>query len=84
MDNMMENDPKTRMHLKVFQEGFSLHVHHFKLVKIVFMRNAKIFTSTFQEGDHKHATNENDEQEDVESSKIIECIVGIPKRATTS
>ena len=37
-----------------------------------------------QEGAHKHETNENDEQEDVESSKVFECIVRILKRATTS
>ena len=41
------------------------------------------FTPTLQEGSHKHATNENAEQEDVEISTVIECIVGIPKRATT-
>ena len=44
----------------------------------------KSFTPTLQEGAHKHAANENGEQEDVESSKAIECIVGIQKRATTS
>ena len=37
-----------------------------------------------KEGAHKHATNENGEQEDVERSIVIECIVGIPKRSTTS
>ena len=44
----------------------------------------KFFTPTLQEGARKNAANENDEQEDVESSKVIEAIVGIPKRATTS
>ena len=37
----MENAPKPRRHMKVFQEGLSLHVHYLKLVKFVFMRNAK-------------------------------------------
>lgn len=44
----------------------------------------KYFTPTLQEDLHKHAANENGEQEDIESSTVIECIVGIPKRATTS
>ena len=38
----MENAPKLRRHMKVFQEGISLHVHYLKLVKFVFMRNAKV------------------------------------------
>jgi len=42
MDNMMENAPKPRRHMKVFQEGISLHVHYLKLVKFVFMRNEKV------------------------------------------
>ena len=42
------------------------------------------FTPTLQEGAHKHAANENGEQEDDEISTLIECIVGFPKRATTS
>ena len=42
MDNMMENDPMPRRHMRVFQEGISLHVHYLKLVKFVFMRNAKV------------------------------------------
>ena len=33
---------KARRHMKVFQEGLSLHVHYLKLVKFVFMRNAKV------------------------------------------
>ena len=37
-----------------------------------------------QEDAHKHATIGNWKQKDVESSKVIECIIGIPKRATTS
>ena len=37
-----------------------------------------------QEDAHKCAANENDKQEDVENSKVIESIVGILKRATTS
>ena len=37
-----------------------------------------------QEGAHKHEINENGEQEDVEIYKVVECIVGILKRATTS
>ena len=44
----------------------------------------KSFTPTLQEGAHKHASNENGEQEDVESSKFIKHIFGIPKRDTTS
>ena len=44
----------------------------------------KTFTLTLQEDAHKHAANENGKQEDVEISKVIECIVGILKRATTS
>ena len=45
----------------------------------------KSFTPTLQGDAHKHVANENGEQEDdIESSKVIECIVGIPKRATTS
>ena len=44
----------------------------------------KNFTSTLQGDAHKHATNGNCKQEDVESSKAIEAIIGIPKRATTS
>ena len=41
----------------------------------------KSFTPTLQEDSHKHATNGNGKQEDVESSKAI---VGILKRSTTS
>ena len=37
-----------------------------------------------QEDAHKHETNGNGKQEDVEISKVIEAIVGILKRATTS
>ena len=44
----------------------------------------KRFTPNFQEVSHKHATNENGEQEDVEISTAIECIVEILKRAITS
>ena len=44
----------------------------------------KSFIPTLQEDAHKHATSGNGKQEDVESSKVIETIVGIPKRATTS
>ena len=36
----MEKSIKPR-HMKVFQEGILFHVHYLKLVKIVFMRNAK-------------------------------------------
>ena len=43
----------------------------------------KSFTPTLQEYAHRHATNENGKQEDVEISKVIEAIFGIPKRATT-
>ena len=42
MENMMENDPNLRRHTKVFQEGLNFRVHYLKLVKIVFMRNAKV------------------------------------------
>ena len=56
------------------QETFEYCIH----------KECKSFTPTLQEGDHKHATNENSKQEDVEISKTIEKIVGIPKRATTS
>ena len=45
----------------------------------------QIFTANLQEDAHNHAANENGEQEDdVESSKFIECIFGILKRASTS
>ena len=44
----------------------------------------KSFTPTLKEDAHKHATYGNGKQEDVEISKFIESIVGIPKRATTS
>ena len=44
----------------------------------------KSFIDTLQEDSHTHATNGNGKQEDVESSKTIETIVGIPKRAITS
>ena len=37
-----------------------------------------------QEYAHKHATSGNGKQEDVERSNVIETIVGILKRATTS
>ena len=37
-----------------------------------------------QEDAHKHATNGNGKLKDVESTKAIEAIVGILKRATTS
>ena len=37
-----------------------------------------------QEDTHKHVNSVNGKQEDVESSKVIETIVGIPKRANTS
>jgi len=37
-----------------------------------------------QEDAHKHATSRNGKQEDVEITKVIETIVGILKRATTS
>ena len=33
---------KPMRHMKVFQEGISFHVHYLKLVKIFFMRNAKV------------------------------------------
>ena len=42
------------------------------------------FTPTLKEGAHKHAANENGEQEDAKISTVIECIVGIPKGTTTS
>ena len=42
MDNMMENAPKPRRHMKVVHKGLSFHVHYLKLVKIVFMSNAKV------------------------------------------
>ena len=42
MENMMKNAPNPRRHMKVFQEGLSLDVHYLKLVKFVFMRNAKV------------------------------------------
>lgn len=44
----------------------------------------KSFTPTLQEDAHKHATSGNGKQEDDERSKVIETIVGILKRATTS
>ena len=44
----------------------------------------KSFTPTLQEYAHKNATNGNRKKEEVESSKVIEVIVGILKRATTS
>ena len=44
----------------------------------------KSFIPTLKEGAHKHVANENDEQEYDESSKVFECIVGIPKRTITS
>ena len=42
MKNMMDKALKPRRHMKVFQEGISFHVHNPKLVKIMFMRNAKV------------------------------------------
>ena len=44
----------------------------------------KTFTPTLKEDAHKHETIENGNQEDVEISKIVESIVGILKRDTTS
>ena len=83
MENMMENAPKPKRHMKVFQEGLSLHVHYFKLV-IGVHEECKSFTPTLQEDAHKHATNGNGKQEDVESSRVIEFIASIQRRATTS
>ena len=44
----MENAPKPRKHMKVFQEGLSFHVHHLKLVKVLFMRNEKFLHPLFK------------------------------------
>ena len=41
MNKKMENDPKPRRHMKVFQEGLLSHFHYLNLLKFVFMRNAK-------------------------------------------
>jgi len=37
MENMMENAPKPRRHMKLFQEGISFRVHYLKLEEVVFM-----------------------------------------------
>ena len=47
MENMMENAPNPRSHMKMFQEGISLHVYYLKLVNFVFMRNAKVLYPLF-------------------------------------
>ena len=44
----MENDPKPRRHMKVFQERLPLHFHYLKLVKFLFMRNEKVLYPLFK------------------------------------
>ena len=44
----------------------------------------KILTPTLQEDVNNHAANENVKEEDVESSRVIEFIASIQRRATTS
>ena len=78
----MEKALKTWRHPKVFQERNYFSLSFPQSCEYCVHEECKSFTPTLQEGAHKDVANENGEQEDVESSKFIECIVDIPKRAT--
>ena len=74
---------KARMHMKVFQERLPLHVHYLKLVKFVFMRNAKILHPLCKKMLISMKLMEMENKRMIKALKPL-AIVGIPKRATTS